>query len=141
MTAPTRSRPQPWTPLVIGTVLLAQGLTFAFFAVLHAGIPLLGIDQPAIVPAAIPESLCALATLGAGMIVMTRRGWAPSAAIGGQALAVAGVLAGIASQIGDPNATELNVIYLRIMLAVLLAGIAVVLVPAVRRALTPVHAR
>ena len=136
MTGTQQSRSTTLAPVVLSVVLCGQGITFVVFAMLHAGVNLPGIDQPAIVPAAFAESLCALATLSAGVAVLTRRAWAPAAAILGQSLAIVGVLAGIVSQIGDPSVTQLNFVYLRIMLAVLIAGVAAVLVPSVRRAMT-----
>jgi hypothetical protein len=120
---------------LIGVVLLVDAITFLVFALLHAGVHLAGLAEPPILAATIVESLCVVLTAGAGVAVLTRRGWAWRAAVWSQSVAAAGVFVGILSQLSGMGGTHLNFLYHRVIITVLIAGLTFVLVPSVRKTL------
>lgn len=134
-----RSRtPSPST--IVGVLLLLYALTFALAAALHLGAPIpLGggvLTEPRILPAAIVESLCALALAISGYGVLARKDWAWRATVGAHALALAGVLMGIAAlAAGRGPSTALNTAYHLTMMMVFGAGLALLPTRAARRAL------
>ena len=125
----------PWKAAVAGGVLLLDGLTFLFFGSLHAGMHLLGTLEPSILPAAVVEFVCCVLTIGASVAVFTRRVWAWRATVWAQSVSAAGVLVGIVSQLRSGGGTQLNFVYHRVILSVLLIGLIYVVTPSVRRAL------
>ena len=127
--------PLRWTAATAGSVLVIDGITFLFFGTLHAGVRLLGPLEPTIIAAAIVEGLCCVLTIGAGIVVLTRRAWAWRAAVWAQSVAAAGVALGIVSQLRNGSGTTLNLVYHRVILGVLLIGLLFVLIPSVRRSL------
>lgn len=132
----TRPRsPLRWTAAVAGSVLMIDGITFFFFGMLHAGVHLLGTLEPTIIAAAVVEGVCCALTIGAGIAVFTRRASAWRAAVWAQAVAAAGVVLGIVSQLRSGGGTPLNFVYHRVILSVLVLGMLFVLVPSVRRSL------
>lgn len=128
-------RPLGWKLILIGSLLLADAVTFFVFALLHAGVHIAGVAEPPIVAATIVESLCVVITAGAGVAVLTRRVWAWRAAVWSQSLAAAGVFLGILSQLSGTGGTQLNFVYHRVIITVLVAGLVFVMVPSVRKML------
>jgi hypothetical protein len=96
---------------------------------------LLGTLEPSILPAAVVESVCCVLTIGASVAVFTRRVWAWRATVWAQSVSAAGVLLGIVSQLRSGGGTQLNFVYHRVILSVLLIGLIYVVTPSVRRAL------
>ena len=134
---------QPTIP-VVATVVEVLSTVFAvtFFcgALLHLGgrIPLgvAVVEEPRILPATIVEALCGLALGVAAFAVLTRRGWAWTAATAAHTFALGGVLLGMAAlAAGAGPSTELNTIYHRVMLVALVAVLALLLSPVGRNAL------
>ena len=128
-------RPLGWKVRLIEVVLLVDAITFFVFALLHAGVHLSGLVEPPILAATIVESLCVVLTAGAGVAVLTRRVWAWRAAVWSQSVAAAGVFVGILSQLSGTGGTQLNFVYHRVIIIVLIVGLVFVLVPSVRKTL------
>jgi uncharacterized membrane protein YfcA len=94
------------------------------------------LAEPQIIDATIVEGLCGLFLVISAYAVFTRKRWAWPAAIATHAFAVAGVLLGIgALAAGLGPTTELNYVYHRVILVVLVAGLALLLTPIGRAAL------
>ncbi|MBI4287043.1 MAG: hypothetical protein HY671_01285 [Chloroflexi bacterium] len=93
-------------------------------AVLHLGVGIpLGyyvLNEPRIIPATIVEGLAAL-FLGVGAYaVFSRRTWAWRSVLAAHSFSIAGVILGMVSlAVGRGPRTELNDVYHRVMLAVL----------------------
>ena len=112
---------------VIRVLIAVEAFTFFVGAALHLGVPVFGLDEPRILPAAVVEGLCG-ATLGAAAIWYPRPGWRERAALVALAMATAGVILGIgALAAGRGPSTPLNTTYHRVILAALIGtGILVV---------------
>jgi hypothetical protein len=110
--------------------LVAVTATFFVFAAFHAA----GAVEPRIVPAAIVESLCGLSLAVAAWAALARAPWAWTAAVVANAFSAAGVLLGIAVQARGGGGTQLNFVYHRAVLAVLLVSLALLLAGRVRGA-------
>jgi hypothetical protein len=112
---------------VLRVLMASEAMTFLVGAVLHLGIPVFGLTEPPIAPAALVEALC-----GAGLATAawwySRVPWGTSVALSAHALAVAGVLLGMAAlAAGRGPSTPLNALYHRTILIALI-GTAVMLV-------------
>ncbi|MEU4575907.1 hypothetical protein ACBI99_07880 [Nonomuraea sp. ATR24] len=79
----------------LGAACLVYGVVFAVAALLHAGIAVVPLSQPVIVPAAIVETACACALAVAGYGALARRPWAWDGIVYAHAAALSGVLLGI----------------------------------------------
>lgn len=126
--------------IALGVLSLMWAATFFLGALLHAGITVdLGfavLDEAAILPARIVESLCGIALAVGGWAVLTRRGWAWAGATTGHAVALAGVLQGVmATRFGGGTSSVLNDTYHRVMIVVLVSGLVALATPSVRAAL------
>ena len=124
----------------IGVLIALYAVTFLLGALLHLGVRIpLGftvLAEPQIIDATIVEGLCGLFLAVSAYAVFTRRAWAWPAATAAHAFAVAGVLLGIgALAAGLGPSTELNYVYHRVILVVLVAGLALLLTPIGRAAL------
>ena len=122
--------------ILLQALLVFDSGTFLVAGLLHLGIRVAGIAEPPIADAATVEFIAgfALAVAAAGGVARTR--WAWYAALAGQALAAAGVSLGMAAlAFGLGPTTMLNFVYHRVMLVLLIAGLAIVILPAGRRAL------
>jgi hypothetical protein len=107
--------------------LVAVAATFFVFALLHLGIQLGGIDEPFILPATIVETVCGLcmALAAVAAFAATTRAW--QTAVTAHGIAIAGVLLGIFAQARGNGGTELNTVYHRTVLAVMVVGLALLL--------------
>lgn len=110
--------------------MLAAAATMFLGVLAHTSIPIPFIDQPTIVPATIVETICGTAlTLGAASL-LANRSWKFTAAVVGHVVAIAGFLLGIINGIRNPAAdTLLNWTYHRIMLAALMLGLLMLVLP------------
>jgi hypothetical protein len=110
----------------------ARGKSFLGFALLHLGVRIAAdfavIDDPRRPFAGIVEGVAAVALALGASAVLTRRTWAWVAATGAHAIALAGVLWGmVAIAAGRGSHTQLNDTYHRVMIAVLGAGLILLL--------------
>lgn len=133
--------PRTGMATVVGALSALYAVTFFLVALLHLGVRIpLGfavLAEPGILPATIVESLCGLALLFGAFAVLTRASFAWTAAFAANAFALGGVLLGVAAlALGGGPSTELNTIYHRAMLVVLVAVLALLLTPAGRTALS-----
>ena len=105
---------------VIRSLIAVEAFTLFVGAALHLGVPVVGLDEPRILPAAIAEGLCG-AILGAAAIWYQRPGWRERAALVALAVATGGVLLGIgALAAGRGPSTPLNTTYHRVILGALI---------------------
>ena len=125
---------------VVRVLVVFETVAFVLAALLHLGarIPLgaavLATDR--ILPAAIVEGLAGLVFAVGAYAVFTRTTWAWPVAFVAHAFALAGVLLGMwAVAAGFGPHSVLNDTYHRIMLVVLLAGLALLLTPSAKAAL------
>ncbi|MFB4281340.1 hypothetical protein ACBJ59_39045 [Nonomuraea sp. MTCD27] len=110
----------------LGGLLALYALIFLSFALLHAGIAFGPVREPVIVPAAVVESLCAVATAAGAYGALAGRAWAWDGVIYAHAAALGGVLMGIlALAFGDGGgaASALLNWYHSTMAVVLAAGL------------------
>ena len=124
---------------VVGVLVALYAVTFLLGTVLHLGVRIpLGfvvLAEPRIVPATIVEGLCGIALAVSAYAVFTRRTWA-WAVTTAHVFTPSGVLLGMAAlAIGAGPRTESNDIYHRVMLVVLVAGLAFLATPIARSAL------
>ncbi len=109
---------------ILGIVMLIEAATFVAGAVLHAGVPLGTMAEPRIIPATIVESICGMALLWGGAALLFRQKRARLAAIITHAVAISGVLLGIAAlALGAGPHTASNDLYHRTVLVFLAAGL------------------
>ena len=133
-------RPPPAVATTLRVLVPLEALTFLLGALLHLGVRIpLGfavLAEPQIIDATIVEGLCGLFLAVSAFAVFTRRSWAWPVAIAAHAFAVAGVLLGIgALAAGLGSTTELNYVYHRVVLVVLVSCLALLLTPIGRAAL------
>jgi hypothetical protein len=132
-----------WTTVVtvISILIVLEAITFLLAALLHLGVQLpLGFTEPRIIPATIVEGLCGLLLAVSAYAVFTRKTWAWWAAISAHIFAVAGVLLGItALALGAGPSTEVNTIYHRVILVVLVIVLALLATPGARATLGRSH--
>ena len=125
---------------VVRVLVVFETVAFVLAALLHLGaqVPMgfavLATDR--ILPAAIVEGLAGLVFAVGAYAVFTRTTWAWPVAFVAHAFALAGVLLGMwAIAAGFGPHSVLNDTYHRVMLAVLLAGLALLLTPSAKAAL------
>jgi hypothetical protein len=105
---------------VIRALIAVEAFTFFVGAALHLGVPVFGLDEPRILPAAIVEGLWG-AVLGAAAIWYRRSGWRERTALVALEVATAGVLLGIgALAAGRGPSTPLDTTYHRVVLGALI---------------------
>jgi hypothetical protein len=105
---------------ILGIIMLANAALFFFGAVQHVGIELGPFHEPRIIPAAIVETICGIALIWGGVIVLGRPvlGW--SAPLIGNLIALAGVCLGmIALAAGRGPRTASNDLYHHMMLTLI----------------------
>ena len=127
---------------VLRALVTVVAATFLVASPIHLGLRIpLGfatLAEPRILPAAVVEGACGLVLLVAAWGLFARKRWAWTAAIVAQLFALAGVALGIfALAMGRGPTTTTNFIYHRVIAVALVAGLALVLSPAVRRELGP----
>lgn len=130
--AQTAGPPGPATIGRLAAVLLRIELvvvagTFVVFALMHAGVHVVGVAEPRILVASVVEAVCGLsmAAAAAAALAGSTRAW-PSA-VAANAISATGVVLGIVAQTRGAGPTELNFVYHRAVLAVLLASLALLL--------------
>jgi len=132
-----------WTTVVtvIGVLMVLEAITFLLAALLHLGIQFpLGFSAPQMIPAAIVEGLCGIFLAVGGYAVFVRKSWAWQGAVAAHVFAVAGVLLGItALALGAGPSTQVNTIYHRTILVVLVLVLALLLTPGARAELGASH--
>ena len=112
---------------VLRLLMATEALTFLIGAGLHLGIPLFGLDEPPIGPAVLVEALCGT-FLATGAWWYSRVSWGTSVALSAHALAIAGVLLGMAAlAAGRGPSTPLNTLYHRTILIALIGTVVMVL--------------
>ncbi len=123
----------------VGVVLALEAATFVIFGVAHAGVCVFVgfgvLAEPRIVPAIVVEGLCALLLGTAAYAALTRATWAWTSATIAHAFSAAGVLLGIFAQQHAGGGTTTNAIYHRSILGVMVAGLALLQLPAIKAAL------
>jgi len=120
----------------IAGLMLANAALFLFGAVQHAGIRIGPFREPMIAPAAIVETLCALALIGGAVAALGRRRRAWAAALAGNLVAIAGVAVGmVALAMGAGPRTASNDLYHRLMLVLAGGAILILSLPSGRSAL------
>lgn len=125
---------------VLRALVVAEAAAFLVAALLHLGVRIpLGpvvLAEPVIVPAVVVEGLCGLFLGASASALLTRQTWAWGAAVAAHLFAACGVLLGMwALAAGRGPRTELNDLYHRTILLVLLVGLALLWTPGVRAAL------
>lgn len=116
-------------------LMATEALTFLIGTGLHLGIPLFGLHEPPIGPAVVVEALCGT-VLATGACWYSRASWGTSVALSAHALAIAGVLLGMAAlAVGRGPSTPLNTLYHRTILIALIGTVVMVL--ARRRSAAP----
>ncbi len=132
-----------WTTVVtvIGVLMVLEAITFLLAALLHLGIQFpLGFSEPQIIPATIVEGLCGIFLAVGAYAVFVRKSWAWQGAVAAHVFAVAGVLLGItALALGAGPSTQVNTIYHRTILVVLVLVLALLLTPGARAELGASH--
>ena len=132
-----------WTTVVtvIGVLMVLEAITFLLAALLHLGIQFpLGFSEPQIIPATIVEGLCGIFLAVGAYAVFVRKSWAWQGAVAAHVFAVAGVLSGItALALGAGPSTEVNTVYHRTILVVLVVVLASLLTPGARAELGASH--
>lgn len=119
---------------VLGLLMILNAALFAFGAVQHVGVAIGAFHEPRIIPAAIVETICALALFCGAIAVLGQftAGW--GVALTGNLIALAGVVLGmVALAMGAGPRTASNDLYHRIML--ILIGASLVILFAAKSAL------
>ena len=125
---------------VLTFVIILEALTFFFFGFLHSGVRLsLGfavLQEPRIIGAIIVESFCGLLLTGSAFAVATRKSWSWTASVIAHTISIGGVLLGMtALALGAGPRTELNDIYHRTILIILVVMLIYLFTPSGKRAL------
>lgn len=114
---------------LLAVITIANAALFVFGAVQHAGLPLGTFHEPMIIPAAIVETVCALALAWGAAAVLRKSSAGWGTALLGNCIALAGVLLGIvALAAGRGPRTASNDLYHRIMLVLIALSVAILLV-------------
>ena len=121
-------------------VIILEALTFFSFGLLHSGVRLsLGfavLREPRIIPAMIVESLSGTLLSGSTFAVATNKSWSWTASVIAHTISIGGVLLGMAAlALGAGPRTELNDIYNRTILTLLVIILIYLFTPAGKAAL------
>jgi len=123
---------------LLGSLMMANAAVFVFGAVQHAGVALGSLQEPRIIPAAIVESLCALALVWGALAIFRRDIHGLRAGLIGNLVALGGVLLGMAAlAAGAGPRTASNDLYHRIMLLLIGAALVLLFVLSRRRTAVP----
>jgi hypothetical protein len=117
---------------LLAVLMLTNAAVFVFGGLLHAGVALGSLHEQRIVPASIVEVLCALALYWGAAAVLKQSPKVWRNAFIGNLIAVLGVLIGIIALAGGAGPRTL---YHRIMLALAIAAVVILLLPAGRAVL------
>ncbi len=128
------------TRRILTFAIIMEALTFFFFGLLHSGVRLsLGfavLHEPRIIPAIIVESLCGLLLAGSAFSVATHKSWSWQSSLVAHIFSIGGVLLGMAAlALGAGPRTELNDIYHRTILIILVVILIYLLTPSGKAAL------
>ena len=122
---------------LLTTLMLGNAAVFVFGALQHAGVVIGSLHEPVIVGATVVETLCALALVWGAAAVLKRSPRAWRRALIANLVVIAGVAFGIvALAVGAGPRTASNDLYHEIMLALAVASIVILALPAGRAALT-----
>jgi hypothetical protein len=112
--------------VVLRIELVGVAGAFLVFALLHAGVHVGSVAEPRILVASVVETVCGLSMAVAAMALTgSTRAW--PAAVAANAISASGVVLGIVAQARGAGPTELNFVYHRAVLVVLLASLALLL--------------
>src|SRR5215469_5593724 len=121
---------------LLTTLMLGNAAVFVFGALQHAGVSIGPLHEPVIIPASIVEIICALALVWGAVAVLRQSPKAWRAALLGNLVAILGVAIGMVSlAVGAGPRTASNDLYHRIMLALAIASLLILILPAGRTAL------
>ena len=121
---------------LLTVLMLGNAALFVFGALQHAGVAIGSLHEPVIVPASVVEAFCALALSWGAAAVLRQSPKAWRAAFLGNLAAILGVAIGmVALAVGAGPRTPSNDLYHGIMLALAIASLAILVVPAGRTAL------
>jgi Na+-transporting NADH:ubiquinone oxidoreductase subunit NqrB len=121
---------------LLTVLMLGNAAVFVFGALQHAGVAIGSLHEPVIIPASVVELLCASALSWSTLAVMKQSPKAWRGAFIANLIAILGVVIGmVALALGAGPRTASNDLYHRIMLALAVASLVILLVPAGRRAL------
>jgi Na+-transporting NADH:ubiquinone oxidoreductase subunit NqrB len=121
---------------LLTALMLGNAALFVFGALQHAGVAIASLHEPVIVPASVVETFCALALSWgvAAVLKQSPKEW--RAAFIGNLVAITGVVIGlVALAVGAGPWTASNALYHKIMLALAIASLVILVVPAGRTAL------
>ncbi len=111
---------------VLGLIMIANAALFVFGAVQHVGVAVGPFREPRIIPAAIVETICAIALGWGGAAVLAHAAAFWRTALIANFLALAGVLLGVvALALGAGPRTASNDLYHRIMLVLIGASLVI----------------
>jgi hypothetical protein len=121
--------------VILRAELVVVACTFFVFAFLHLGTNPAGIAEPRILPATIVEGICGLCLALAAVATFagTARAW--QLAVTAHIISISGVLLGLLAQASGHGATELNAVYHRTVLTVLIVSFVLLLTRSGRVAL------
>lgn len=136
----TRAHRRPMVGTAIGLLVVLEGVALLVGAIVHLGVEIpLGfvvLEEPRIIPATIVEGLCGFALLGSAYAVFARKSWAWQATVAAQAIALGGVLLGIAAlAVGAGPNTASNALFHRVMVVALVGGLLLLWMPSTQSAL------
>jgi hypothetical protein len=119
---------------LLGLIMIVNAALFLFGAIQHIGFAIGGFHEPRIIPAAIVETICAIALLLGASAVLAQWKDLWRVALIANLVALGGVVLGMAAlALGAGPRTASNDLYHRIMLV--LIGIGVVILFSARSAL------
>ena len=111
---------------VLGLIMIANAALFVFGAVQHVGVVVGSFHEPRILPAAIVETMCAIALGWGGAAVLAHAATLWRTALIANFIALAGVLLGVvALALGAGPRTASNDLYHRIMLVLISASLGI----------------
>ncbi|HLX39665.1 MAG TPA: hypothetical protein VKR42_03995 [Ktedonobacteraceae bacterium] len=122
-----------WTTIVkvISVLIVAETASFLLASLLHMGIQL-GFSEPPNSAAAIVEGLCGIFLAVSTYAVFARKTWACGVAIAAHIFAIMGVLLGILATSSNPSYDEVNTIYHRVILTILMIVLILLVTPGTR---------
>ena len=116
-------------PRLLAVVMLANAALFAFGALQHSGVAIGPLREPTIIPAAIVETLCALALMWGAGAVLRGSPRARSAALTGNLAAIMGVAIGMtALALSAGPRTASNDIYHVVMMLLAAASLGILVI-------------
>jgi hypothetical protein len=125
--------------MLLVLVMALEAAAFAVLAVVHAGVPLLGIADPPAFATTVAEALVAAMFAFALAAIFARRRWARAAAFLAHAIAVAAIMMGMANlALAQAERAVANDYFYRVLLLVALLMLVFLLTPVATAALARV---